>query len=430
MKYKIFFLSFVISIFILLFISLFFYFIATSNPTKLSFIENFLPNNLKFLVKEKVCKYQYYVPEFHNETIFPQTQFVKLDYKETKINNLESRKSYFADRKKNGEKATPFYIESIENKNILVSAGGTTLLYKTLDFIDNKNSKSLEIGNNLPDNITVDDTLIYENKLFISFRDRNKSCNNREIYFADLNFEYLKFREFYSHGSNGNCKSGVFGGRLAIYNDKGSPSIIVSTKFPKNDNYPLLKNYNEDRELIILLIDIKTKKSRPISAGHRNPQGLYVNNENVILSTEHGPRGGDEINKIIEGKNYGWPTSSYGENYGSKDKNFSYKKNHSQFKFEEPIYAFVPSIGISQIIKVPEEFSSKWKNNYLITSLRGLSLYRVQLDDKFSRIITMEKIRIGKRIRDISYNKKYNSFIVALENGEGSVGFISVKPTN
>ena len=46
--------------------------------------------------------------------------------------------------------------------------------------------------------------------------------------------------------------------------------------------------------------------------GHRNPQGLLVF-DNIVLSTEHGPRGGDEINKIMFGKNYGWPISSYGK---------------------------------------------------------------------------------------------------------------------
>ena len=106
-------------------------------------------------------------------------------------------------------------------------------------------------------------------------------------------------------------------------------------------------------------------------------------------------------------------------------KKYKYKKNHSKYDFVEPIYAFVPSVALSQIIKVPESFSSKWQNNYLITSLRALSIYRIMFDENYSRIITMEKIRIGKRIRDIAYNKKYNSFLLALENESGSVGFIS-----
>ena len=172
------------------------------------------------------------------------------------------------------------------------------------------------------------------------------------------------------------------------------------------------------------------KDVQTFSSGHRNPQGLLVNENNIILSTEHGPRGGDEINKIEEGKNYGWPKASYGENYNENynemDK-YKYEKNHLSFGFQEPIYSFTPSIAISQIIKVPEEFSSRWKNNYLITTLRSLSLFRVIFDDKYSRIINMEKITVGKRIRDIAYNKKYNSFLLALEDETGSIAAISAQ---
>ena len=59
----------------------------------------------------------------------------------------------------------------------------------------------------------------------------------------------------------------------------------------------------------------KTKDYNVISMGHRNPQGLIIKGE-TILSTEHGPFGGDELNTVIEGRNYGWPTSAYGFTYG------------------------------------------------------------------------------------------------------------------
>lgn len=70
----------------------------------------------------------------------------------------------------------------------------------------------------------------------------------------------------------------------------------------------------------------------------------------LIISTEHGPYGGDEINKIVFNKNYGWPIYSHGEDYGynldKKDK-YKYKKDISDLNYEHPIYSFVPSIGIS-----------------------------------------------------------------------------------
>ena len=400
------------------------YFLSSQSPEKVAIAKKLLPNKLKFLIKEEVCLYQYFVPEFKNERMFPQTQFLKLNYQEVLLSGLESRESYYAVQKKGGKKAVPFYIETFKDDIILTAANGTILLYKISDILNNNYSKHIKIKNNLPNTITVDDTMVYKKKIFISFRKKNENCVSRQIYFADLNFDFLNFEEFYSHGSIGKCKFGYFGGRMAIYNDNGNISMLISTKYPKDKNYLITKVHNEKIETIMLLIDIKSKKIRPISSGHRNPQGLLVNEKNIIISTEHGPRGGDEINKIIEGKNYGWPISSYGETYAIKTEEFKYKKNHFNFDYEEPIYAFVPSIGISQIIKVPELFSKKWQNNYLITSLRGLSVYRVTFDSNFSRIITMEKIRVGKRIRDIAYNKKYNIFILALENENGSIGII------
>ena len=106
--------------------------------------------------------------------------------------------------------------------------------------------------------------------------------------------------------------------------------------------------------------------------GHRNPQGLIkLKNENILMSTEHGPKGGDEINlidlndkKII---NYGWPVSSYGNHYGPDDllKKRKYEvyplhKNHKDFGFKEPIKFYDESYGISEIQQI--------KNNLFVVS--------------------------------------------------------------
>ena len=154
---------------------------------------------------------------------------------------------------------------------------------------------------------------------------------------------------------------------------------------------------------------------------------MSVEND-LILSAEHGPRGGDEINLIKFGNNYGWPISSYGEPYykekfykteNSKN-SFFYYKNHSDYGFSEPVYAFVPSIGINQIIKVPDSFSIFWKNNYLVTSLNRGSIYRIQLGENFNKLISQEEIFIGKRIRDIIYVDGFNVFLLALEGSKYS----------
>jgi glucose/arabinose dehydrogenase len=166
--------------------------------------------------------------------------------------------------------------------------------------------------------------------------------------------------------------------------------------------------------------------------GHRNPQGLYFDEENnFILETEHGPRGGDEINlieveKINKDKiqNYGWAIASAGEHYGGGKKNFKNKKkykkyplykSHSEHGFVEPLISFVPSIGISEITKIG-------KNKYVVSSLKDRSLYFFELNKK-KQIINLEKVKVWERIRDIKY--KHNKLYLFLED-TASIGLIDI----
>ena len=159
--------------------------------------------------------------------------------------------------------------------------------------------------------------------------------------------------------------------------------------------------------------------------GHRNPQGLFAS-EKIVLSTEHGPRGGDEINVLSEQKNYGWPISSYGNSYYKKKLN--YKKSHEKFNFEEHIFSFVPSMGISEIISIDSKFwkDKSFDNLFLVSSLNGKSLYQIRFDKNFEKIIFLEKIFIGQRIRDLKYSKKLNGVILGLER-PNKIAFIKSK---
>ena len=84
--------TFLIIVLVLIFSSVFY--INTQGPEKIRFVKNLLPNNLKFLIKEQVCQYQYFVPEYSNERMFPKTQFLKLNYNEIEIKGLESQERY------------------------------------------------------------------------------------------------------------------------------------------------------------------------------------------------------------------------------------------------------------------------------------------------------------------------------------------------
>ena len=84
---------------------------------------------------------------------------------------------------------------------------------------------------------------------------------------------------------------------------------------------------------------------------------LYLKDKDVILSTEHGPKGGDEINKIIENENYGWPIASYGIIYGHEIKKLGPTfEEHAPNGFKEPSYYWKINPGIGQIIEIQEIF--------------------------------------------------------------------------
>jgi glucose/arabinose dehydrogenase len=223
---------------------------------------------------------------------------------------------------------------------------------------------------------------------------------------SDFNNQQLKFKQFFKSKT---CNINNYGGRIASANFGNEDGILFSTGATGDDERHLAQDKNSHLGKILFIpFNSNFNDYEIISIGHRNPQGLYSDGS-LILSTEHGPYGGDEINKIKKGENYGWPISSYGEKYGfleNKEHKFNYKKSHLKNGFQEPVFSFVPSIGISEIIKIPDGFSKYWKNNFFISSLNGVSLYRVEFDSEYKKIKYKEKIIISERIRDIKYSKK------------------------
>lgn len=133
------------------------------------------------------------------------------------------------------------------------------------------------------------------------------------------------------------------------------------------------------------------------SFGHRNPQGLAVNSlTGEIWENEHGPRGGDEINIIRKGANYGWPVISYGINYDGKPITDISKKEG----MEQPETYFTPSIAPSGMTFVAGNKYPAWKNSILVGSLRFNYLDRSIM--KGNKITGHEKLLVNLgRMRNI-----------------------------
>jgi len=279
----------------------------------------------------------------------------------------------------------PFYLEIID-KNLISINKDADFLFIEIEKLLNKKDKKI-IFNSIKSNLSVTrvmGTLIFEDNIFISYMLMDNNCQRYKIASAKINFDKLIFEDIFSSNV---CGENLRAGRMQIFEHNGSKGLLASIG-GEGINKPsdLAQNLDSDIGKIIF-INLKDKKKIIYSFGHRNPQGLLVDG-NTILSTEHGPYGGDEINKIIFEKNYGWPIASYGSSYPATNKRLKftreeYLESHSENNFEEPIFSFIPSIGISQIIKIPNNFADKWKNNYLVSSLFGGSLYRIKFDKKF-----------------------------------------------
>ena len=301
---------------------------------------------------------------------------------------------------------------------------------KQKNLIKNKSNIINSFDNVLGDEMTslgILGTMLHKDEIFISYAKSSKkidNCFHMAISKSKINYKKLFFEEIFSTKKcDENSGYDFGGGRMVPLIENNKEYVLITTSdYSGNNAQDLDSQYGK-----ILQISLDKYEYQIFSLGHRNPQGL-ININNKILSTEHGPMGGDEINLIKKNSNYGWKIASYGEPYKNFSNENEYKllKSHKKNNFEEPIYAYTPSIGISEIINVNKNFINKWENNFLITSLNGRSIYRAVFNEHFSKVITQEKIFIGERIRDIIYDKNNNIFLLALED-TGSIGILSKK---
>lgn len=132
--------------------------------------------------------------------------------------------------------------------------------------------------------------------------------------------------------------------------------------------------------------------------GIRSPQGLALHPETGELwETEHGPRGGDEINLILPGRNYGWPTITYGINYdGTKISDHTHMEG-----MEQPLHYWVPSIATSGLAFYTGDKFPGWKGDVFVGGLAGQQLVRLRFDGTRRVAIEVLLTELKRRIRDV-----------------------------
>ena len=157
------------------------------------------------------------------------------------------------------------------------------------------------------------------------------------------------------------------------------------------------------------------------SYGHRNPQGLDINPATGELwEAEFGPRGGDEINIVYAGKDYGWPVITYGLEYSGKKIGDAIQQKAGM---EQPVYYWDPVISPSGICFYSGNAIPEWKNNLFIASLSGQHLDRLVI--KNNKVIGEERLLVDKnsRFRDVTY---LNNMLYAITD-DGDIYRISKK---
>ena len=142
------------------------------------------------------------------------------------------------------------------------------------------------------------------------------------------------------------------------------------------------------------IIDPVSGRRELYNTGHRNPQGLTIARDGTIWETEHGPTGGDELNRMVKDKNYGWPHATLGK-LCLTCKGVLNGRHDGYFP---PVFAWSPGLGISNLIEV-RGISDAWDGNLLVASLKNQSLHRLTLLDH--HVQQDEVIHIGERIRDL-----------------------------
>ena len=158
-----------------------------------------------------------------------------------------------------------------------------------------------------------------------------------------------------------------------------------------------------------------------VSYGHRNPEGIDINPATGELwEAEFGPRGGDEINIIRAGKNYGWPVITYGREYSGDKVGEGIQQRAGM---EQPVYYWDPVISPSGICFYKGNAIPEWKNNLFVSSLSGQHLDRLVI--KNNKIVGEERLLSDKnnRIRDVTY---FNNMLYAITD-DGDIYRISKK---
>lgn len=216
--------------------------------------------------------------------------------------------------------------------------------------------------------------------------------------------------------------TGHFGSRI-VFQDEGTIWITMGDR----QGHPVRRNAQDPTNLIGTVARVNTDGSIPEdnpfvgheeyapelwSWGHRNIQAADIHPETGELWTvEHGPRGGDELNRTEAGENYGWPTISYGIEYRGGE---VYEGKTEQEGMEQPVYYWDPVIAPSGMTFYTGKSFPAWQGDLFVGGLRSALVSRLVLED--GRVAAEEWLEIGHRVRDVVQGPDGDIYLVTDES--------------
>ena len=333
----------------------------------------------------------------------------------------------------------PWDIDFLPNGDFLVSElTGKLKIYspssKTLITVSNVPSVLSRSQGGLSD-VELHPDFELNNLIYLSYSIKTKEGNTLRVSRAKLQENTLVDLETIHTAKAFRKTSAHYGARLLFLKDN---TLLISSGDGFNHREKAQELDNHFGKILRINDDGKIPSDNPIfrddkalkdifTYGHRNQQGLIKDINGVIYSHEHGPKGGDELNIIKPGLNYGWPAITYGIDYnGTIISPFKKKKG-----MEQPIKYWTPSIALSDMTFYYSDLFSEWYGNLFISALSPGDVRRLVIKDN---IVVSEEImfkEINSRIRSIKSSKNGNLIILTDGRGKKNSGkIIKVSPNN
>ncbi len=309
-------------------------------------------------------------------------------------NGYNQYKATVDSRKNEGKTANPLNLHRLRYNGVLVVSNPniTKLLVSFVDWNDAiKCYRNVVAGVVIPDSLDSLENL--HNQITWERVYESKPCLPIAESEADI----------HGHMSGGKIID-IGDSKFAIANGDFEWDGVALPASPfKNSNNPVSQDMNYDYGKVVE-INWLTGSSKIISSGNRNMQGIAVGSDGSVFTAEHGPRGGDKINRHMPGSNFGWPLRTYGTQY-----NLMPWPNADPYGrmdgFDAPVFAYVPSVATSDLLLL-QGFSDAWNGDLIVGSLKAASLFRIRLEG--NRGVYSEPIYIGYRIRSVlQFNGKY-----------------------